>query len=149
MDSCGSQPYPLSLFNLLEDPGETTNLAGAYPGVVAFLQGELAAFEQSLAQPANQPPVAQFTASTAVGDPASLHFDASGSFDLEGGLVSYQWDFGDGAAANGAVVTHIYDAPGSHIVTLSVVDEGGLADGTIGSVEIGIGDYFLPLVMAD
>lgn len=146
MDGCGSEPYQLSLFNLLGDPGETTNLADQYPRVVDYLQGELAALQESLARPHNQPPVAQFVAFAAGGGTASIRFDAGDSVDADGELLSYQWDFGDGSSGSGVVVTHTYDAPGNYIVTLTVQDEGGLRDGKISSIRLG--DHFLPLIVA-
>lgn len=49
-------------------------------------------------------------------------FDGSGSFDHEGSIVGYHWDFGDGATATGPTVTHTYDMPGIYQVTLVVTD---------------------------
>jgi hypothetical protein len=50
------------------------------------------------------------------------HFDGSGSFDHEGSIVSYAWDFGDGTTATGATVTHTYEASGAYLITLNVTD---------------------------
>ena len=46
----------------------------------------------------NLPPVASFTANPDGGlhaFPVTVHFDASGSYDTDGSIVSYTWDFGD------------------------------------------------------
>ena len=51
-----------------------------------------------------------------------LLFDGSESIDHEGSIVSYDWDFGDGATASGAVVTHTYSSQGAYLVTLTVTD---------------------------
>jgi len=51
-------------------------------------------------------------------------FDASTSTDNIG-IVSYEWDFGDGAKAYGKIVTHIYTNPGIYTVTLIVKDSAG------------------------
>jgi PKD repeat protein len=52
-------------------------------------------------------------------------FDASGSQDPDGTIVSYDWDFGDGSAhGSGQSVTHPY-APGTYTVTLTVTDNNG------------------------
>jgi PKD repeat protein len=40
-------------------------------------------------------------------------------------IVSYQWGFGDGAAAMGRTTSHSYSAPGSYTVTLTVTNDGG------------------------
>jgi PKD repeat protein len=42
-------------------------------------------------------------------------------------IQSYQWDFGDGTVAEGAVVEHAYTAEGPYSVTLTVVDGEGLS----------------------
>lgn len=50
-------------------------------------------------------------------------FDASGSTDPDGSIVSYAWAFGDGATGTGATVAHPYAAPGSYTATLTVTDD--------------------------
>lgn len=52
-------------------------------------------------------------------------FNGSGSNDLDGSIVSYEWDFGDGTNATGVSPTHIYTAAGTYTVTLTVVDDDG------------------------
>jgi len=78
---------------------------------------------------ANRPPVARFTfspASPEVG--ATVRFDASGSYDPDGTVVQYIWNFGDGATGTGKIVTHAYGAPGAYTVRLTVRDDDGAAD---------------------
>lgn len=76
--------------------------------------------------PMNQPPTAYFTF-----DPSSpevnqtVTFNASLSYDSDGYIINYQWDFGDGSTASGMVVTHAYTAPGIYVVTLTVTDNEG------------------------
>lgn len=48
-------------------------------------------------------------------------FNASGSSD-NAGIVSYEWDFGDGANGTGITTTHTYTNPGTYLVTLTVKD---------------------------
>ncbi len=146
MDECGSEPYPLSLYNLRSDPGEMENLASQHPEVVSYLQGEIVAFQESLQHPENQPPVARFVYTTAGGDALSVQFEANNSFDLDGELISYQWDLGDGTSSGGVQVAHVYPSPGRYIVTLKVEDDGGSSDGKIASLLIG--EIFLPLINA-
>jgi PKD repeat protein len=58
-------------------------------------------------------------------------FDASGSFDLDGYIAAYVWDFGDGTTGSGATVNHTYATGNPHLVTLTISDEGGAnASGT-------------------
>ena len=75
------------------------------------------------APPANdQPPVASFTSSCPA---ATCAFDASGSSDPDGSVVSYGWDFGDGGSATGVSALHAYVASGSYAVSLTVSDDLG------------------------
>ncbi|NHN49470.1 PKD domain-containing protein [Halostella sp. JP-L12] len=68
----------------------------------------------------------------AVGDT----FTADGSDSTDNGeIVSYEWDFGDGANATGQSVTHAYDENGTYEVTLTVTDAAGNADSDTVTVE--------------
>jgi len=60
--------------------------------------------------------------------PFTASFDGSLSYDPNGKIVSYLWDFGDGAAGNGVQVTHDYKENGTYIVRLTVIDERGVSD---------------------
>ena len=57
-----------------------------------------------------------------------ITFDASNSYDPDGTIVSYTWDFGDGTTATGKVVTHAYADNGVYTVTLTVKDNDGATD---------------------
>lgn len=70
----------------------------------------------------NQPPVASFTYSCTDLD---CNFDASGSSDPDGSIVSYEWDFGDGNSGSGAMPGHTYASDGAYTVTLTVTDNDG------------------------
>lgn len=77
----------------------------------------------------NHAPVAQAgpaTMSGTVGQP--LVFDGSLSTDEDNDALSYQWAFGDGTSASGAVVNHSYWSPGLYQASLTVSD--GLATST-------------------
>ncbi len=52
----------------------------------------------------------------------AIPFNGSSSFDHEGIIISYQWDFGDGTILPGAVVTHSYTKSGIYPATLTVTD---------------------------
>jgi PKD repeat protein len=73
------------------------------------------------------PPVGDLVADFSV-SPASLvdHqtalFDASAS---KGSIASYEWNFGDGERDTGRTVDHDYEAPGTYVVRLTVVDPYG------------------------
>jgi PKD repeat protein len=56
---------------------------------------------------------------------ADTIFDGSPSSDVDGVIVAYAWNFGDGATAGGKLVTHQYQSPGSFTVSLTVTDDRG------------------------
>jgi hypothetical protein len=70
----------------------------------------------------------------------NVTFDASASVDLNGNIVEYAWDFGDGASATSAspVISHAYGSVWSHAVKLTVTDDNGLTDTSTQSVTVGI-----------
>jgi predicted transcriptional regulator/PKD repeat protein len=63
--------------------------------------------------------------------PTTLIFDGSESSDPDGALVSWSWDFGDGAHGSGPVADHTYEAGGTYTVVLTVTDNGGLSDSAV------------------
>jgi hypothetical protein len=59
-----------------------------------------------------------------------IRFDASTSCDPCGAIVSYEWDFGDGATATGLTVKHAYGLRGFYEATLTVTDNDAFTDST-------------------
>lgn len=51
---------------------------------------------------------------------APIAFDASQSTSVDAAIVSYQWDFGDNATAEGPTASHQYQAPGEYTVKLHI-----------------------------
>ena len=51
-----------------------------------------------------------------------IPFDASNSVDAEKNIISYGWNFGDGAHATGMTCSHQYFAPGEYDIQLRVTD---------------------------
>ena len=88
--------------------------------------------------PVNQPPLAvsQPKSQTIyVGDDAS--FNASGSYDIDGIIESYQWNFGDHSPYEfGLEVTHVFTTPGNYTATLTVTDDNGAADGDLARIVV-------------
>ena len=74
----------------------------------------------------NLPPIAKFVFSPqrpVAGQAVS--FDGSSSNDPDGQLVAFNWDFGDGATAEGQTASHKYEQVGSFTVRLVVTDDRG------------------------
>ncbi len=85
-----------------------------------------------------RPPVAAFTVTSQSADaPFAVGFDASSSFDSDGTIVDYVWDFGDFYTAEGLTPTHTYLQTGSFPVTLTVTDNDGLAGSITQTLVVG------------
>lgn len=75
----------------------------------------------------NQPPLADAGADQTVFSGDTVYFDGSNSFDPDGTIVSYSWDFGDGTTAEGENVDHRFQgeffavSDKQYTVTLTVI----------------------------
>jgi len=106
----------------------------------------------TVTEPPNQPPIASFTANPNSGVvPLEVSFDASGSYDPDGTIVSYQWDFKDGNTGSGKTISHTFSSIGNYDVKLTVTDDKGATDSTTKTITVdkivyralcvGVGDY--------
>lgn len=89
--------------------------------------------------PPLQPPIAFFTFSPTYPEVGELvTFDASGSYDLDGYIVSYTWDFGDGniTTTSNPIITHEYTSYGDYSVKLTVADDDGLTDDETATIHV-------------
>ncbi len=80
---------------------------------------------------APSPPVAAFTFTPSNPAPGqTVTFDGSMSSDPDGTIVSFAWNYGDDATAEGITVEHAYTAEDIYTVTLVVTDDDGLMAST-------------------
>jgi PKD repeat protein len=68
----------------------------------------------------NISPSASFTVACNLLD---CSFDGSGSFDPDGTIDSYDWDFGDGNSSTEQMPMHSFNAAGTYNVSLTVTDD--------------------------
>lgn len=74
----------------------------------------------------NQLPVAVASGGPLTGTaPLPVTFSSAGSYDPDGSIVSYAWDFGDGTSSTAASPTKTYSTAGTYTVRLSVTDNLG------------------------
>ena len=73
-------------------------------------------------------PEVRYTAPVNAYSGQTILFDASASFDPEGALEWYGFDFGDGSAAlrgKSPIVEHTYERPGVFLTRVTVIDDIG------------------------
>lgn len=73
----------------------------------------------------NQAPYADFSISSIPEVGIETVFDGSYSWDSDGYIVDWSWDFGDGGFGNGMMTNHTYLYSGTFVVTLCVTDNEG------------------------
>lgn len=138
----GVQGFVQAFPSLGNDPSQfQANAQAAIQGIVPT--GEVAtAFTQFQVggAPSNTTPVARFTVSPNspnVGQ--AVTFDASGSFDPDGFISSYEWDFNsDGFAdASGIRVSRTFFSAGPASVRLTVRDNAGQSASTSQLIQVG------------
>lgn len=111
--------------------GGTRVLLGEFNGTIAA--GDVRKYELQFARsgPSAVAQVSNFTPHAYAGDDvhtrtdAPVRFDASRSFDADGTIATFAWDFGDGSTGGGSAVEHAYAVPGDYTVTLTVTDGNG------------------------
>jgi serine protease len=85
------------------------------------------------AQGGNQPPVADFT--YVVNDLTVTFTDQS--YDPDGTIVSWLWNFGDSNTSTAQNPVHTYASSGTYSVTLTVTDNDGATDSVSKDVSVG------------
>ncbi len=122
---------------------ETWEHAYADAGVV-FVQsrvtndlGESAVSEVHQLDIVNQLPTARFTVSLGDGIEGNLVQFVDSSYDVDGLISSWTWDFGDGTTSNEANPAHTYNTGGVFNVTLSVTDDDeAISDTYVFEIEV-------------
>ncbi|MFN7151269.1 MAG: PKD domain-containing protein, partial [Microthrixaceae bacterium] len=98
--------------------------------------------------PTNLAPIAVATATPTSGNaPLTVGFDAAGSTDPDGSIVSYAWNFGNSTNGTGATASATYTAGGVYNATLTVTDNGGATATSTVTITVsgdGDGDGFFP-----
>lgn len=91
-----------------------------------------------LPSPSGLPPVAVATQSAPLTGPSPLNvnFSSLGSFDPEGSILTYDWDFGDGTSSTAANPSHTYSLAGNYVASLVVYDNTGLSGSTSVTINV-------------
>ena len=84
----------------------------------------------------NWPPVAIAHPEQYAGNNPTVHFDGSDSWDPDGTIVSYFWDFKDGETSTEVSPIHTFAEDGIYNVTLTVTDNGGKSSTAVCDIKI-------------
>jgi PKD repeat protein len=84
----------------------------------------------------NLPPKADAGAPVTGSNDVAVSFDGTNSRDLNGSIVKYTWDFGDGTTGDGPTPSHTYSTRGRYNVILTVTDDDGAADADTTAADI-------------
>ena len=73
----------------------------------------------------NKMPIAYISSAYSAVRGTATQFSASGSFDPDGSIAQYKWDFAGLGTASGATPTFTFSSTGTHLVSLNVTDNVG------------------------
>ena len=114
-------------------PIHTYSKNGNYTAILTVTDDEKAEFRSLRHHHRGHPPVARVSANPTSGNsPLNVHFDGSESYDADGIITSYKWDFGDGTSGNGQTASHTYTSLATRLATLTVRDNEGLEASVFG-----------------
>jgi hypothetical protein len=94
---------------------------------------------------ANQPPIANPNGPYTGFEGDNIEFFSNGSYDPDGTVIAYLWDFGDGSTSTEENPIYVYQDNGIYPVVLTATDDDGLTDtdpteASIANVEPSIAD---------
>jgi PKD repeat protein len=118
-------------------PSHAYAAVGAYTVtlLVADASGQLATATHVVE--VDEAPSAEFSfAPSAASTGSAVAFNAAASSDADGSIASYAWTFGDGGSATGIAPEHVFSAPGTYPVTLTVTDSDGRTAGVTHEITV-------------
>jgi len=108
-------------YTILDDDGAVSNVAMVNVTVVSV----------------NDAPVAGFVFEPVSPVTGEIVYFNSTSVDVDGSIVNWTWDFGDGSVGFGEQVTYQYGSEGDYSVELMVVDDEGGVGSVVQVVSVG------------
>lgn len=123
------------------NPSHAYPAAGTYSATLTVTDAQGASGSDTatvtISPPApNQSPIANAGPDKTGAIRTNISFSGSGSYDPDGTISNYAWNFGDGTTGSGVSVTHKYTKTGIFTVTLTVTDNKGAASQDTATVTI-------------
>ena len=131
-----SLPVPAGTYYATVDGVGTGSAAAAYTDYGSLGQFSLTG---SAVPTGNRPPLAVISSSAPVAGigPLTVAFSSSGTYDPDGAIASYDWDFGDSTPGSVfANPSHTYSLPGIYHASLVVTDTGGLSSSAMLTITV-------------
>lgn len=123
------------------NPSTTYSAPGSYTAILTVTDNSGLTDSDSVgiavSAPANVSPVASASGTPPSGTaPLAVSFSSAGSYDPDGSIAGYSWNFGDGGSSGAANPSHIYNSVGDFSATLTVTDNGGATDSSSVSISV-------------
>lgn len=114
--------------DVIDDPNGPVDISTGPDGNIYYIAIYTGELKRIVYTTGNRNPIAVIHAAPVAGTvPLSVSFGSAGSSDLNGDVLSYSWNFGDGATSSLANPTHTYSANGTYRAVLTLSDgRGGL-----------------------
>lgn len=124
----GTPVGSISLSNWGSNPSLALAVVGLSGGGVAVSAGTDTASNFSVGESLPQNPTVQFTADPTNGvAPLTVQFNSPNVDSLGNSIISWNWNFGDGATTNVQNPSHIYTNTGTFVPTLIATNSNGVA----------------------
>ena len=94
-------------------------------------------FIEKIVYVGNQLPVANFTIEPQSPTVSDLVYFNSTSYDIDGYIINWTWNFGDGNISFGENIVHQYEYKGQYVVRLEIIDDSGETTNVSKNVQIG------------
>ena len=121
-----NQPLSAGVYYLTVDGVGEGDLTTGYSDYASIGQYSITG---TLTASNGQPPIAAAGANVTSGfAPLTVNFSSKGSYDPDGTIESYAWNFGDGTSSNTPNPVKVYNSAGSFTAVLTVTDNSGLTD---------------------
>ncbi len=119
--------------------GSVVDMREAFDGSLYYLTYYPARLYRISYSTGNTIPIANASADKSKGiEPLTVNFSSQGSFDPDGSVLTYKWDFGDGTSSTLANPQKVFAVQGTYTVTLHVSDGVNIAEAIPLVIQVGV-----------